>query len=54
MLTDTLIPGTTAAAARTVLRLADDWDLPALAAERVSWAKWLTSGFHSAALPRRV
>ena len=39
MLTDTLIPGTTAAAARTVLRLADDWDLPALAAERVSWAK---------------
>jgi hypothetical protein len=29
---------TPAVAARTVLRLAKDWDLPAFAAERVSWA----------------
>ncbi len=28
-------------AARTVLRLAKDWDLPAVAVERVSWAKVL-------------
>jgi hypothetical protein len=31
-----LVPG---APARTVLRLARDWDLPAVAAERASWAK---------------
>ena len=30
---------TPAVPARTVLRLAEDWDLPAVAAERVSWAK---------------
>ena len=30
---------TPAVPARTVLRLAKDWDLPAVAAERVSWAK---------------
>ena len=32
---------TPAVPARTVLRLAKDWDLPAVAAERVSWTKLL-------------
>ena len=30
---------TPAVPARTVLRLAKDWDLPAVAVERVSWSK---------------
>jgi hypothetical protein len=40
--------------ARTVLGLAEDWDLPAVAAERVSWTTVLDQQYHSTGRPGPV
>src|SRR5207247_639042 len=45
---------TPAVPARTVLRLAKEWHLPALAAERVSWTKVLDQRISSTEVPQRV
>ncbi len=45
---------TPAVPARTVLRLAKEWHLPALAAERVSWTKALDQRISSTEVPQRV
>ena len=41
-------------AARTVLHPAKDWDLPAVASSVSAGPRWLTSEFHSTAVPERA